>query len=39
VAWSSRSRSPVIDPSSASAVTRAAWAAMTRAATPGATVA
>jgi hypothetical protein len=39
VARSSRSRSPVIDPSSASAVTRAACAAMTWAATPGATVA
>jgi Phage integrase, N-terminal SAM-like domain len=39
VAWSSRSRSPVIDPSSASAVTSAACASMTRALTPGATVA
>src|SRR5215218_5623183 len=39
VARSSRSRPPVIDPSSASSVTRAACAAVTRAATPGATVA
>jgi hypothetical protein len=39
VARSSWSRSPFIDPSSASAVTRAASAAMTRAPTAGATVA